>query len=194
MPTIFSTPKYARACLWVCRKQFCTHRRGWVLRYLCTLKYLPPPAHTHTPIPPPQGFLIYHLKWNMKWKRVKKAALNKNGLNAKLSHCGPLFMPHHILLFSCSVLSESLQPHELKELQASLSFTISWSLLKLVSIDLMIMLSNHFILWCSLLLLPLNLSQHQGLFQWVSSHQEAKVLKLQLEHKSSQWIFRIDFL
>ena len=41
----------------------------------------------------------------------------------------------------------------------------------------------------------LNLSQHQGLFQWVSSsHQVAKVLELQLQHQSFQWIFRTDFL
>ena len=41
----------------------------------------------------------------------------------------------------------------------------------------------------------LNLSQHQGLFQWViSSHQVAKVLELQLQHKSLQWIFTVDFL
>ena len=39
----------------------------------------------------------------------------------------------------------------------------------------------------------LNLSQYQGLFQWVgSSHQVAKVLDLQ--HQSFQWIFRVDFL
>ena len=39
----------------------------------------------------------------------------------------------------------------------------------------------------------LSLSQHQGLFQWVSSsHQVAKVLELQ--HQSFQWIFRTDFL
>ena len=39
----------------------------------------------------------------------------------------------------------------------------------------------------------LNLSQHQGLFQWVSSlHQIAKVLELQ--HQSFQRIFRVDFL
>ena len=38
-----------------------------------------------------------------------------------------------------------------------------------------------------------NLSQHQGLFQWVrSSHQVAKILELQ--HQSFQWIFRVDFL
>ena len=41
----------------------------------------------------------------------------------------------------------------------------------------------------------LNLSQHQGLFQWVSSsHQVAKVLELQFQHQSFQWIFRVDFL
>ena len=46
------------------------------------------------------------------------------------------------------------------------------------------------------LLLPpsrsaLNLSQHQGLFQWVSSsHQVSKVLEVQ--HQSFQWIFRVD--
>ena len=37
--------------------------------------------------------------------------------------------------------------------QASLSFTISWSLLKLLSIE-SVMLSNHLILCCPLLLLP----------------------------------------
>ena len=40
----------------------------------------------------------------------------------------------------------------------------------------------------------LNLSQYQGLFQWVStSHQVAKVLEFQLQHQSFQWIFRTDF-
>ena len=37
--------------------------------------------------------------------------------------------------------------------------------------------------------------QHQGLFQWIRSlHQVVKVLKLQLQHQSCQWIFRVDFL
>ena len=44
-----------------------------------------------------------------------------------------------------------------------------------------------------------SLSQHQGLFQWVSSsHQVAQVLELHLQHQSFQWIsglisFRIDW-
>ena len=40
-----------------------------------------------------------------------------------------------------------------------------------------------------------NLSQHQGLFQGVSSsHPVAKVLEFQLQYQSFQWIFRTDFL
>ena len=40
-----------------------------------------------------------------------------------------------------------------------------------------------------------DLSQHQGLFQWISSsHQVAKVLELKLQHQSFQWIFRTDLL
>ena len=41
----------------------------------------------------------------------------------------------------------------------------------------------------------LNLSQCQGLFQWAGSlHQVAKVLELQLQHQSFQWILSVDFL
>ena len=40
-----------------------------------------------------------------------------------------------------------------------------------------------------------NISQHQGLWKWVSSsHQVAKVLEIQARHQSFQRIFRIDFL
>ena len=48
--------------------------------------------------------------------------------------------------------------------QASLSFTIFQSLLKLMSIEL-VMPSNHLIPLLSPSLLAFNLSQHQGLFQ-----------------------------
>ena len=42
--------------------------------------------------------------------------------------------------------------------------------------------------------LAFSLSQHQGLFQWVCFlHQVAKVLELQLQYQSFQWIFRTDF-
>ena len=57
--------------------------------------------------------------------------------------------------------------------------------------------------WCHLPSHPLlspsppafSLSQHHILFQWVcSSHQVAKVLELQFQHQSFQWVFRVDFL
>ena len=73
--------------------------------------------------------------------------------------------------------------------QAFLSFTDSWSLLKLMSID-SVMPSNNLILFCPVS--ASNLSQHQGLFQWISSsHQVAKVLEFQLPHQSFWWIFML---
>ena len=74
--------------------------------------------------------------------------------------------------------------------QASLSITNSQSLLNLMS---------H---WVGDAIQPshrlsspsppaFNLSQHQGLFQWVCSlHQMAKVFQLQLQHQSFQWIHK----
>ena len=60
---------------------------------------------------------------------------------------------HTMLLFSCSVASDSVTPWTAAG-QASLSFTISWSSCKLIPIEL-VMLSNHLILCRPLLLLPL---------------------------------------
>ena len=57
--------------------------------------------------------------------------------------------PHLVYQFSRSVMSDSLQPHGHK---ASLSITNSWSLLRLMSIEL-VMPSNHLILCHPLLLL-----------------------------------------
>ena len=70
---------------------------------------------------------------------------------------------------------------------ASLSFTLSQSLLRLMSIQLVrdAIQSSHPLLSPS----PpaLNLFQHQDLFKWVSpSHQVAKVLEFQLQYQSFQ--------
>ena len=85
-------------------------------------------------------------------------------------------------------MSDSLQPHESQHtrppcasptLELAQTCPLTW--------------------WCYLLSCSLlspsppafNLSQHQGLLQWVSSsHQVAKVLEFQLQHKCFQWIFR----
>ena len=58
-----------------------------------------------------------------------------------------------LLLFSLSVMSGSLQPHWTSAQQAPLSFALSWSFLKLMSFEL-VMLYNHFISCRTLLLLP----------------------------------------
>ena len=79
--------------------------------------------------------------------------------------------------------------------QASLSSTISWSLLKFMSTE-SVMLSNHLILCCPF---TFNLSRHQALFQWVNSlDQMAKVLSFNFFISSSDeysWLisFRTDW-
>ena len=98
-----------------------------------------------------------------------------------------------LFLFSCSVLSDSLQSHGLQHTRLPCPSPSPG------------VCSNSCPLsrWChptiSSLLSPsspaFNPSQHQGLFQRVSSlHQVAKVLELQLQHQSFWWIFRTDFL
>ena len=55
--------------------------------------------------------------------------------------------------------------------------------------------SNHLILSCPPFLLPSIFPSIRVFPKWVSSlHQVAKVLELQLQHQSFQWIFRTDFL
>ena len=82
--------------------------------------------------------------------------------------------------------------------QASLSITNSRSLLKLMSIE-SVMPSITLIQPSHPLSSPsspaFNLSQHQGLFQWVSSsHQVAKLLEFQHQHQSFQWTPRTDLV
>ena len=92
-----------------------------------------------------------------------------------------------LLWFGCSVISDSLWPPWTAACQASLSFTISWSLLKLMCIE-SIMPSSHFILCHSLLLLP-SIFASIRVFSKVSSlHQVAKIWELQ--HQSFQWVER----
>ena len=93
-----------------------------------------------------------------------------------------------IVQFSRSVVSDSATPWT-AALQASLSITNSWILLKLISIELA-MPSNPLSSPSSP---AFNLSNYQGLFQWASPlHQVAKVLELQCQ--SFQWRFRTDFI
>ena len=93
--------------------------------------------------------------------------------------------------FSCSVVFDSLRPHEPHGLP--------------VHHQLPEFTETH-VHWVGDAIQPshllsspsppaFNISQHQGQFQWVSSlHPVAKVLEFQLQHQSFQWIFRTDLL
>ena len=111
------------------------------------------------------------------WQRVRYDSWNLEDLFLQgwqfLSNMNPLF-----LLFIHSVMSDSATPWTIAH-QASLSFTISQSLLKFMSVESVIP-SNHLILCHPLLLLPLIFSSTK-VFKWVSSSQQvAKVLEFQL--------------
>ena len=103
-----------------------------------------------------------------------------------------------LLLFSHSVVSSSLWPHGLQHTRLPLSFTISQSLLKLMSVE-SVMPSNHLILRHPLLLLSIFprirvfSNDSALLIRW------PKYWSFSLKHQSFQWIselisFRIDWL
>ena len=86
----------------------------------------------------------------------------------------PFFQVYCSVAKSCLTLCDPVDC----SCQASLSFTIFLSLLKLISVEL-IMPSNLLILCHPFLLLPSIFSSIRVFFQWVhSSHQVAKILKL----------------
>ena len=74
--------------------------------------------------------------------------------------------------------------------QASMSFTISQSLLKLMSIQ-SVMPSN--LRWLDEIPLSLSSLPAPGLSQWdSSSHQVTEVLEFQVQHQSFQWVFSVN--
>ena len=96
--------------------------------------------------------------------------------------------------FIHSVVSDCLRSHGPQHTRPLCSSPAPGVHPKLMSIEL-VMPSSHLILCLSPSPPALSLSQHQGLFKWVSSsHQVAKVLEPQLQHQSCQWTPRTDLL
>ena len=95
-----------------------------------------------------------------------------------------------LLLFSCSVMSDSLWPHS----RSMSGFPVLHHFLELAQ--------TH-VHWVGDAIQPfhplssppppaLSLFQHQSLFQWVSSsHQVSKELELQLQDQTFKWIWRL---
>ena len=97
------------------------------------------------------------------------------------------------LLFSCSVMSNYLWPHGRQHTRLPCSYLSP----RVCSNSCPLSRWCHPAISSSVIPSPpiFNLSQHQGLFKWVSFlHEVAKALEFQLQHQSSQWIFRTDFL
>ena len=80
------------------------------------------------------------------------------------------FSRYTCILTSVNVMSNSVTPCT-AACQASLPFTVSFSLLKLIFIE-SVMPFNHIILCHPLSPPTLGLSKHQGLFHWVSSSRQ----------------------
>ena len=127
--------------------------------------------------------IIHLIFWGHSWPQVPETMENKT-----MDKRGLLYI---LLLFSCSVMSNSFNPMDC----SMAGFSVLHYLLQFAQTH--VHWVNDAIQPSHPLSLPspaLNLSLHQGLFQWVSSYQVAKVLELQLQHSSFQWIPKVDFL
>ena len=78
-------------------------------------------------------------------------------------------------------------------LWASLSFTVSRSLLKFISIKT-VRLSNSLTLCFPLFLLPSIFPSIRVFYNELTLHQVARVWELQLQHQSFQRLFRVDLI
>ena len=101
-------------------------------------------------------FKVLWLCWQRGWGVERRKQWEELGFWIKGACVRNLHFPSRtslgVVLFIHSVMSNSTTPWTAAH-QASLSFTIPWSLLKLSSVESM-MPSNHLILCCPLLLLP----------------------------------------
>ena len=96
-----------------------------------------------------------------------------------------------LFLFNGSVLSNFLKPYRLKHSQASLSFTISQNLFKLISIDSM-MPFNHFTL-DHFFSCPQSFLASESFPMSQLCNQVIKILDLQPQHESFPRIIRVNF-
>ena len=149
------------------------------------------PSHPLSPPSPPAFSLLHHQ--SEKWKSVS---------------CVWLFVTHG-LYRPWNSLGQNTEVDQTQASGIAGGFFTSWVTreAKNTAVGSLSLLQQIFptqelnqdLLHCRQILYQMSyqgsLFQHQGLFQWVnSSHQVAKVLELQLQHWSFQWIFRVDFL
>ena len=152
----------------------------------------------------PFDVLLGHLSWmytfmllsRILWKISCQILVSTDnflkGKKSPITTYNPSLLILTLLLLSRLVMSDSLWPHGPQHARLSV-------------LHCLLELAQTHVHWVGDAVQPSHpllsssspafyLSQHQGLFQWVASHQVAKVLEFQLQHQSFQWIFRVDFL
>ena len=165
-----------------------SHSVVWDSAILWTVAHQAPPHPWNFPDKNPDTCCHFLLQGIFLTRELNPGLLHCRQTLYWLSHQGsPKY--RMLLLFSCPVVSDSTDcsrpglsvPHHLpKFAQAHIhcitdAFQPSHPLMP----------SSHS---------TLNLSQPQGLFQWVScSQQMTKTLEFQLQHQSLQWVFKVDF-
>ena len=144
------------------------------------------------------------LAWRIPWTEgsgglqsigLRRVRCDWRNLTHTHIHSSNLTLTLHIssVQSSCSVVSDSLWPHESQDTRPPCPSPTPG------------VYSNSCpsSRWCHPAISPLSspsppaphLSQHQGLLQWVNSlHDVAKVLEFQLQHQSFQWTPRTDLL
>ena len=140
---------------------------------------LPHPTPTPSSLLPPQSH-----SFRVTWDAISQTWSSK--YSHQIKYNSQFFSS---VLFSCSVVSNSMD-------------LIGCSMPGLPVHHQLLELTQTHVHWVSDAIQPshplspaFNLSQHQGIFKWVSSsHQVARVFEFQLQHQSFQRIFRTDFL
>ena len=127
------------------------------------------------------------LAWNWNWSYQYEPIIWQMGIETNIH----IYMKS--VQFSCSVMSDSLRPHEPQHTRPPCPSPTPG-----VHPD-----SYPLSRWChptiSSSVIPFSSCfqsyQHQGLFQWVNSlHQVVKVSEFQLQHQSFQWTCKTDLL
>ena len=144
----------------------------------------------HSPSSPCQAHV--GSDWHPRWFSGKESACQGRRYKKCWFYPGVGKIPWSSVQFSCSVMSDSFN---------SMDYSMPG-----FSVHHRLQLAQTHVHWVSDAIQPshplssaslsaFNLSKHQGPLQWVSSsNQVTKVLELQLQHQSFQWIFRTDFL
>ena len=123
------------------------------------------------------------MRWGSRNWKLSNICIKKKVLNF---HFSLAWFKASSVHFSCSVVSDSLRPHELQHARPPCPSPIP----RVHPNPCPLSRWCHPTISSSVVPPPpaLNLSQSQSLFRWVSSsHQVAKVLEFQLQHQSFQW-------